>query len=303
MTFTNYLQNKKLSAATVKAYSKDIEIFTSFLVAENTSTAIFTYNDILGFMQSCSTKGVTNKRLHHLLTVTRHYCNYLIYEAKRNDNPAAGVFIKGLVRKLPSNLMSKEDLEILYKQYSIQLNVDTSKKIMLGLLIYQGLKVEEIIRAQAKHIQLLEAKIFIPGTKRSNERWLNIEAIQMPLLQVYLQKNKFKEGKLFIEFIKEPLSEKNINNRLQYIFKQLKQLNSNIISAKQIRNSVITEWLRKNNLRQVQYMAGHKYVSSTERYQVNNLEDLQNELQQHHPMSWRSKDPASEAYREITKKR
>ena len=57
-----------------------------------------------------------------------------------------------------------------------------------------------------------------------------------------------------------------------------------IISAKQIRSSVITEWLRKNNLRQVQYMAGHKYVSSTERYQCNNLDDLQNELQQHHPM-------------------
>jgi integrase/recombinase XerD len=32
-------------------------------------------------------------------------------------------------------------------------------------------------------------------------------------------------------------------------------------------------------------MAGHKYVSSTERYQVLNNDDLQNELQKHHPMS------------------
>jgi site-specific recombinase XerD len=284
MTFTNYLEQKKLSVATVRAYSKDIEIFTSFLAAENVQAKDFTYNDLLAFMQSCTAKGKSNKRLHMILCIVRHYCNYLIVTGQRTDNPAAGVFIKGLVRKLPSNLMSKEDLELLYKQYSIQLNVDTSKKIMLGLLIYQGLKVEEIIKVQAKHIQLLEAKLFIPGTKRSNERWLNIEAIQMNLLQEYLQKNKFKEGKLFIEFIKEPLSEKNINNRLQYIFGQLKKLNNNVISAKQIRNSVITEWLRKNNLRQVQYMAGHKYVSSTERYQVNNLEDLQNELQQHHPM-------------------
>jgi integrase/recombinase XerD len=31
-------------------------------------------------------------------------------------------------------------------------------------------------------------------------------------------------------------------------------------------------------------MAGHKYVSSTERYQLSGLEDLQNELQHHHPM-------------------
>jgi site-specific recombinase XerD len=57
-----------------------------------------------------------------------------------------------------------------------------------------------------------------------------------------------------------------------------------VINPKQIRSSVITHWLRQNNLRQVQYMAGHKYVSSTERYQVNNLDDLQNELKEHHPM-------------------
>ena len=68
------------------------------------------------------------------------------------------------------------------------------------------------------------------------------------------------------------------------MFSQLKQLNAKVINAKQIRSSVITEWLRKNNLRQVQYMAGHKYVSSTQRYQLNNLDDLQNELRSHHPM-------------------
>ena len=69
------------------------------------------------------------------------------------------------------------------------------------------------------------------------------------------------------------------------MFGQLHALNKKVINAKQIRSSVITEWLRKNNLRQVQYMAGHKYVSSTERYQLNNIDDLKNEVQQHHPMS------------------
>lgn len=38
--------------------------------------------------------------------------------------------------------------------------------------------------------------------------------------------------------------------------------------------SVITNWLQYYNLREVQYMAGHKYVSSTERYRTDNLEDL-----------------------------
>ena len=52
----------------------------------------------------------------------------------------------------------------------------------------------------------------------------------------------------------------------------------------QIRASVITNWLKHYNLLEVQYMAGHKYVSSTERYRTYNLEDLQKELEKYHPL-------------------
>lgn len=285
MTFTAYLQAKKFTAVTVNAYNKYNERFLAWLNDEGLFAETFIYNDLLEFMRQCKNNGVTKGAVNNILCIVRHYCNYLIHEGKRNDNPAAGVFIKGLVRKLPTNLLSAEAMEELYKQYQIQLQVDSSKKIMLGLMVYQGLTVSEIMKLQSHHIKIKDGKIFIKGTKRTNERLLELKALQITELQNYLNANKFKEGALFIEVIKKEVSERNINNRIQYMFNQLKQLNPKVISAKQIRSSVITEWLRKNNLRQVQYMAGHKYVSSTERYQTNNLDDLQNELQQHHPMS------------------
>lgn len=284
MNFTTYLESKKLSLRTVQHYNKYIQQFLTWLKEEDLQEEDFTYTDLLEFMRHCQQKGVTKRTVHNLLTMIRHYGNYLITEKKRTDNPAAGVFIKGLVRKLPSHLLSIEELEELYRQYSIQLNVDASKKIMLGLMIYQGLTVGELMKIQSHHLKLKDGKIFIKGTKRSNERVLELKALQITALQSYLQQNKFKEGPLFIEQVKKEISERNINNRIKYMFDQLKKLNAKVINAKQIRSSVITEWLRKNNLRQVQYMAGHKYVSSTQRYQLNNLDDLKNELQQHHPM-------------------
>ena len=36
--------------------------------------------------------------------------------------------------------------------------------------------------------------------------------------------------------------------------------------------------------RQVQYMAGQNYVSSTERYQLNNLRKLQSKIDKPHPL-------------------
>jgi integrase/recombinase XerD len=214
--------------------------------------------------------------MQDVLCVIRHYCNYLIHEGKRTDNPAAGVFIKGLVRKLPTGLISFDELEELYKQYSIQISVDRSKKIMFGLMVYQAVTIGEMERIERKDIKLKEGKIKIKGTGRTNERTLDLCAAQMIELQQYMSENKQAE-KLF--------TAQWINNRVQHMFDQLRQLNPKVTSAKQIRSSVITHWLRKNNLRQVQYMAGHKFVSSTQRYQLNHLDDLKNELEHHHPMS------------------
>ena len=284
MNFKEYLQQKKLSVKTVKHYTKYIGGFLTWLDDEELKAEEFTYTELLDFMRHCHQRGISKRSVHNILCMVRHYCTYLISEGKRNDNPAAGVFIKGLVRKLPTNLLSMEEMEELYKQYSLQLHVDASKKIMFGLMVYQGLTVGEVMRLQSHHIKMKDGKIFIKGTKRTNERLLNLQAVQITELQNYLTQNKFKEGSLFIEPRKKEVSELNVNNRIQYMFKQLKQLNPKVINPKQLRSSVITFWLRQNNLRQVQYMAGHKYVSSTQRYQVNNLEDLQNELQQHHPM-------------------
>lgn len=284
MTFTEYLKEKKLSVATVKIYGDNIKHFLTWCEAEMVSSTTFGYNDLLGFMRHCHAKGMTKRSVHSLLGVVRHYCNYLIHEGKRDDNPAAGIFIKRLVRKLPTNLLSMEDMEALYKSYQVQLNVDASKKIMLGLMVFQGLTVSEIMKLQGHHIRLQDGKIFIRGTERSNERLLELKALQIPQIQSYLNKNKFKDGAIFIEPIKKEVRERNINNRIQHMFGQLKKLDPKVINAKQIRSNVITEWLRKNNLRQTQYMAGPKWVSSTERYQANNLDDLQNELKNHHPM-------------------
>jgi len=284
MNFTAYLQQKKLSVSTVKAYTRRSDYFLAWLQQEDNSLENFTYNDVLDFMRYCTDEKKSKRNIHALLGTVRHYSNYLILQGKRNDNPAAGIFIKGLSRKLPINLLSVEEMEELFKQYSIQLNVDSSKKIMLGLMIYQGLMGGELMRIESQHIKIKEGKVFIKGTKRSNERLLDLQALQITELQNYLNANKFKEGAIFTEQKLKILSDKNVKNRVQYMFDQLKKLNVKVINAKQIRSSVITEWLRKNNLRQVQYMAGHKYVSSTERYQTNNLDDLQNELQQHHPM-------------------
>jgi|SRR6185437_1836043 len=285
MTFEQYLQSKHYSPQTIASYCKGEAHLAGWLRQEQIAAEAATYNDVLAFMRYLQGKGRSKRTVHSLLNVVRHYFTYLIAEGRREDNPAAGVYVRGIVRKLPGNLLSMDELEELYRCYQLQLNVDPAKKLMLGLLIYQGLQTEELMRIEAGHIQLKEGKIFIRGTSYSNERWLPLQAHQVVDWQQYLQANRFKEGIFLARPMRKDASNRNISNRMRHMIVQLQRLNPKVINANQLRNSVLTFWLQRYNLRQVQYMAGHKYVSSTERYQRLNKDDLQSELQKHHPMS------------------
>jgi integrase/recombinase XerD len=284
MNFETYLQNKRYSPGTIRSYELHEQSFAEWMASQELTGEQVSYNDVIAFMRDMQQAGKSKKTVRDMLNVLRHYFAYLITEGKRQDNPAAGLYIRGIIRKLPANLLTMEELEALYGQYQLQLHVDREKKLMLGLLIYQGLQTEEISRLEAAHIHLREGKLFIKGGRKSNERWLSLQAHQVLELQEYMQANRFKEGVFLSRTSRVNASKINISNRIRHMTGQLRQLNEKIINVNQIRNSVITHWLSLYNLRQVQYMTGHRYVSSTARYQVSNMGDLQSELQKHHPM-------------------
>jgi integrase/recombinase XerD len=284
MTSPEYFQQQQLAKSSIAHYERSVAKFLAWLDEEQVSPAAFHYNDLMAFMQHIQEQGGSKRTLSGHLTAIRHYCGWLIQEKQRADNPAAGVFIKGLSRSIPVNLLTTEEMDQLYQQYQIQLSVSLGNKIMLGLLVYQGITVAELARLKAHHFLIKDGRVIIRATHHTNERTLILQAHQMHLLQAYLKTNRQKEGYLFIEGRKRQVSEHNINNRLQYMFGQLRQLNPKVTSAKQFRMSVITSWLKKQSLREVQYLAGHKYVSSTSRYQTTNLDDLQQALKDHHPL-------------------
>ena len=53
----------------------------------------------------------------------------------------------------------------------------------------------------------------------------------------------------------------------------LRKINASVKNFDQIRASVITHWVKIYNLRKAQHMAGHRYVSSTEDYKQQVLDE------------------------------
>ena len=161
-------------------------------------------------------------------------------------------------------------------------------EVIVSLLVYQGLNSTELGRLTTADLKLREGKVFINGTRRSNERTLKMESHQILDFMEYqlktradiLQETGKETDLLFTSFG----SSTKFNNIISKLLPQLKKLNKKVKSVHQIRTSVIVHWLKLYNLREVQYMAGHRYVSSTEAYLINDLEDLQDDIEKYHPI-------------------
>ncbi|MBK7637691.1 MAG: site-specific integrase [Saprospiraceae bacterium] len=178
---------------------------------------------------------------------------------------------------------------------------DKRNKLILSLMIYQAVTTEELSILEPGHIRLKEGKIYIPAHDKINSRTLDLDASQMLGLQEYLliirprmlTHTTLHRGGRKPAAIDPVITEKlffsergssRIKPSLYHIFKKIKKHYPKIGSGMIIRHTVIAEWLKTIDIRKVQYMAGHRYVSSTERYNVMNLQELKDSLNKYHPL-------------------
>jgi site-specific recombinase XerD len=289
--FIKYLLQKGYSIKSSERYLKDIELYKKWLNKENITEEAVSYNDITHYIQSKKGK-VKQITIQTVLASLKQYYNYLQELGFVAENPTVNVQIKGIKRKVLHNILSKQELEKIYFDYKNLESESLSKKrneIIVSLLVYQGLNTNDLQSLITKDVKLREGKIFVKGSRRSNERTLKLEAhqildfmeYQLKTRETILQETK-KETDLF--FVTQGSSLK-LQNVMQKLMQELHKQNGQVKSVKQIRASVITGWLKVYNLREVQYFAGHRYVSSTEGYLINDLEDLKEDINKYHPIA------------------
>ncbi len=278
--FTGYLKNKDFAVKTIKSYTKYIREYLMFLKNNNLTIEEAKYYDILTFIENLEEKGKSIRSRNYHLTAVRHLYTYL----KAEYSPADGLYLKGYIRNIPVNLLSEKELEEIYEEYKVY-NLRTKRnKVILGLFINQAITSGELEKLRPDHLKLERGKIIIPPGI-NNQRTLNLEAFQIMQLHEYINKirpeilkrKNTKTDQLFISMQGKP----ELKGTLHEIFKGMKSKAKN---ANQIRISVITNKLKTNNLREVQYFAGHKKVSTTEYYKLGNIEDLKKDIEKYHPM-------------------
>ena len=264
-SFRNYLQGQRFASETTHKYSRMLLYYLEWKASEGIEKV--EYADLFTFIRHCQGKGKSTVRVNKYLLAIRHYIDHQIKGGKETTNPAIGLQIRGTQQKVKQGLLNRKELDELEQLYT------GKHKLILSLVVHQALTLSELEKLEPSHLDLHQGTIYIPAGRKSNNRTLKLEAHQvMELMKAKGQAT----GKL--------ISDTPLKNTGHGLCKELRCINEKVKNLRQLRGSVIAEWLRTENLRVVQYKAGHKHVMSTEKYLQQDLEGLKEQLKKHHPL-------------------
>lgn len=282
MDFKTYLIRKGLSSRTITSITHSLKMIKKVNQRTGLEVEEYRYEDVLNHIQRRKRMGTSTRTINIDLSTLRKYFDYLILEGIRFDNPAKNVIVKGGRKNKIYNLLSEEKLAEIYKNQPSTTPKEVRNKVILGLLIYQGLSIEELSRINTFNIDLEECVMTIPIWLKSNERTISLKPKQLFPMMDYIanQREKLNPEKSAEtkQLIISEGSDDRLAGSLATIKRNLKKQYKEFENWQQIRTSVITHKLTPNNLRQMQYYFGFKYIDSIERYLEQSVDDLREEL-------------------------
>jgi len=141
------------------------------MIKFGTTRETIDYKTILKYIEQLKKTGVKTNTLQSYIGSLKVYFRYLQQENYRTDNPVENINIKGRVKTVLGHLLTAEELEDLYYSYETKEDDLTRKrnKIIIGLLVYQGLHTTELQHLKEEHVELYKGKIQ-HSTNRKNQR-------------------------------------------------------------------------------------------------------------------------------------
>ena len=294
MNFKQYRQKKSYSEKSIKVQDSHVNCFKNWCIKDNINAVDITYSQALQFIDSERERGIERQSIIREINSIRIFFDYLQESGIKSQNIIKRIRLRQGGKMVLPEILSPLQLEKIYQNFSnlpewnhgtaIAKLLHKRNTVILGLMIYQGLDSGEIARLETGHVNLNEGKIYIPSGRNSNSRTLRLQSNQILPIKIYLEETRLElleKRNLQTSYL---FPSKKSSDMICKIVEAVKKIHTETRDSRQIRASAIMNWLKTNNIRQVQYMAGHKSIRSTESYRSQDLTDLAKQLELFHPL-------------------
>ncbi len=281
--FIRYLQVEKgLSPHTLRAYQKDLEIFSEFV---NASPEKIDPVDVRGFIAQQISSGLSKTTAGRRLAAVRSFFRFLHREGYVKSNPAKVINTPRKPKTLPKFLTVDDVFNLIEKPEGIGFIVARDRAI-LELLYSSGIRVSELSGLDMGDINLRDGLVKVKG-KGKKERIVPIGAKAIDAIRSYLIERmllKKRDAALFLNRKGSRLTERSIR-RLVVKYARMVLLDGRI-GPHTLRHTFATHLLQAGaDLRTIQELLGHSSLSTTQKYTHLDITHLVDVYDRAHPLA------------------
>lgn len=260
--FVDHLKERSRATTTILAYGKDIEQLISHLegLGKSDPSEILT-EDLKSFMEDLNKKNYTAKSVSRKTNSTKTFFRYLKTEALISDDPAGGLEHPKFESK-PPRVLSKTE----YRALRDAARADKRIFAVIELLLQTGIRIGELSHLRLEDVVLdKETTLHVPLFEGTRERTIPLNTAAVESVARYLEiRPKSASHTLFITKTGHPLLIRNIRAVIDRYFRiaGIKEARVN-----DLRHTWVAHQLQAGtNLVVVSKLAGHKRLSTTEKY-------------------------------------
>lgn len=281
--FIKYLEVEKgVSPHTLRAYRKDIEIFSDFI---NSPPEKVEPIDVRGFVAQQVNSGLSKTTAGRRLAAVRSFFRFLYREGYIKSNPAKVINTPKRPKILPKFLTVDDVFSLIERPEGIGFIVARDRAI-LELLYSSGIRVSELSNLDMEDIDLKEGLIKVKGKGRK-ERIVPIgtkaiEAVRNYLVERMLLKKRDKA--LFLNKRGSRITDRSIRRIVVKYARMV--LTDGRIGPHTLRHTFATHLLQAGaDLRAIQELLGHSSLSTTQKYTHLDITHLMEVYDKAHPLA------------------
>lgn len=280
---------KRLSHHTLTAYTKDLEQFTTFLLAEcnvdQPERADFRH--IRSWIVSLVEAGTDKSSVNRKIATLRNFFGFLLRRKVIDFDPMSKIQALKASKKLPQYVEEKP-MEMLLNDIEFPDTFEGVRdKLVLELLYGTGIRLSELTGLKTTDVNLYEKTIIVLG-KRNKHRIVPLTQPLFELIQQYIQlkETEFSGQADAVYLI---VSDKGVA-AYPVLIQRIVKRNLALVTTLEkksphvLRHSFATHLLNRGaDLNAIKDLLGHSSLAATQIYTHTSLEQLKKTYDQAHP--------------------
>lgn len=258
--FIDYLADKKRSPSTILAYRADLEQLTSYLTDRSVVTVSqVTRTNLDGFRDWLLSQKYTPKSTSRKLNAVKTFFRWLATNSVVTSDPSKDVEHPKIDSAKPKFLSPLE-----YRALRDVVRADRRIATIVELILQTGMRISEVANLKVEHIT--EEHIHIEAYATQPERKIPMNQAARLAIREFIESHrpKTQHPHVFVSRNGKPLATRNIRAAID---RYIQRAELPKYSVNDLRTTFIVENLKREvDIVTISQVAGHKRLSTTERY-------------------------------------